>query len=264
MVAIDVKKLSKFYREHPAVNNITFQVKQGVIFGLLGPNGAGKSTTIKMLTTLLPPTSGQALIFGHDIVKEADLVRQKIGYVPQSISADGELTAYENLLFSGKLYDLDRKKLQKRIDEVLEFMSLSAFKYQLVNQFSGGMIRRLEIALAMLHEPKVLFLDEPTVGLDPSAKATLWKYILDWKDMHNITVILTTHDMEEADKLCDEIAFMFLGNIVAIDTPKNFKHLLGKDATLNDVFIHHTGESLNAKGDMEQVKQQRRTISNLD
>jgi ABC-2 type transport system ATP-binding protein len=264
MYAIEIEDLSKYYQSFPAVKKLHLNVKQGVVFGLLGPNGAGKSTTIKMLTTLLPPTSGTAKIFGFDIVQQPTEVRHQIGYVPQAISADSELTAYENLLFSSKLYDMKKELREKRIVEVLEFMGLSLFKDQLVSEFSGGMIRRLEIAQSLLHQPQLIFLDEPTVGLDPGAKASLWKYILNWKNEYKTTCFLTTHDMEEADRLCDILAVMHAGEIVAMDTPKKLKESLGQQATLNDVFIHHTGASLNEKGNFDQIRQQRRTISNLD
>ena len=264
MHALDIENLSKYYSSYPAVKKLCFHVKQGTVFGLLGPNGAGKSTTIKMLTTLLPPSSGTAKIFGFDIVKQPTEVRHQIGYVPQALSADSELTAYENLLFSSKLYDMKKELREERIAEVLEFMGLSIFKDQLVGEFSGGMIRRLEIGQSLLHEPKLIFLDEPTVGLDPGAKAALWKHILKWKNENKTTCFLTTHDMEEADRLCDIVAVMHRGIIVAMDTPKKLKEVLGPHATLNDVFIHHTGSSLNDKGNYDQVKQQRRTISNLD
>lgn len=263
MHALELIALTKHYGSFAAVKHISFSVKKGVVFGLLGPNGAGKSTTIRMLTTLLPPTSGTAKIFGHDIVKESYQVRQVIGYVPQLISADGELTAYENLRFSGKLYDMRGKMLADRIDEVLRFMGLTLSKNKMVSSFSGGMVRRLEIAESLLHQPKLLFLDEPTVGLDPGAKAALWKYILEWKSKNN-TILISTHDMEEADRLCDIVAFMHRGNIVAMDSPKNLKKGLGPNATLNEVFIHQTGISLDEKGNFDQVKQQRRTISHLD
>lgn len=264
MYSVDIDELTKYYQSVAAVKHLCLKVKAGSVFGLLGPNGAGKSTTIKMLTTLLPPTSGTAKVMGHDIVKDADAVRREIGYVPQLISADGELTAYENLLFSAKLHDMRRDHREERIAEVLDFMGLTLSKDQLVGEFSGGMIRRLEIAQALLHEPKLLFLDEPTVGLDPGAKAALWKYILNWKTKNHTTVFLTTHDMEEADRLCDKVAFMHRGEVVAMDSPHNLKCILGPSATLNDVFIHHTGSSLNDKGNFDQVKQQRRTISHLD
>lgn len=261
---IDVQELTHNYNSHAAVDHISFQVPQGMVFGLLGPNGAGKSTTIKMLTTLLPPSSGSARIGGFDIVKSPGKVRQKIGYVPQLLSADGDLSAYENLLLSAKLYGLDRKTRQRRIGDVLQFMGLAEFSDQLVNQFSGGMIRRLEIAQAVLHEPAVLFLDEPTVGLDPAARKSLWQHIQEWRGQFGTTILMTTHDMDEADRLCDVVAFMHLGHIVAMDSPATLKAAIGSQATLDDVFIHHTGTSITEGGDFSHAQETRRTISHLD
>ncbi len=264
MSVIQVQNLTHYYNSFPAVDHISFEVQESTVFGLLGPNGAGKSTTIKMLTTLLPPTSGTALVSGYDITLNPGMVRQSIGYVPQLLSADGDLTAYENLLLSGKLYGLTHKVREKRIAEVLEFMGLTAFANQLVNEYSGGMIRRLEIAQALLHEPGILFLDEPTVGLDPAARKTLWQRIQDWRTQFGTTILMTTHDMDEADKLCDIVAFMYLGHIVAMDTPAVLKGKIGPGATLDDVFIQQTGASIKEGGDYDNAKQIRRTISHLD
>jgi ABC-2 type transport system ATP-binding protein len=260
---VEVIALMHRYGSYLAVDGISFSIKAGSTFGLIGPNGAGKSTTIKMLTTLLPATSGQAYIDGHSIIDAPAEVRQCIGYVPQLISADGELTGYENLSLSAKLYGLSRKYRQQKIDEVLEFMNLSAFKDKLVNSYSGGMIRRLEIAQALVHDPKVLFLDEPTVGLDPAARKMLWDHIRELNHKIGTTILMTTHDMDEADALCDIVALMHLGKIVVMDTPSNLKAALGPKATLDDVFIFHTGNSLKETGDYQLVKQTRRTISNM-
>src|SRR5262245_13681908 len=258
--AIEVIELSRYYDSLHAVDNISFQVMTGNIFGLLGPNGAGKSTTIKMLTTLLPPTSGTAKIFGIDIVQTPAKVRENIGYVSQLISADGDLTGYENLLFSAKLYGLDRAPREKRIKELLQFMGLEHAADQMVSQYSGGMIRRLEIAQALIHKPKILFMDEPSVGLDPTARRTVWHLIQEWKEQYATTIFITTHDMDEADKLCDIVAFMYLGSIVVIDSPANLKSEIGPTATLDDVFVHYTGTSIEG-GNYVQAKEIRRTIS---
>lgn len=261
--AIEVLELSRYYNSYAAVDHISFNIETGTIFGLLGPNGAGKSTTIKMLTTLLPVSSGTARIFGYDINREPAQIRQIIGYVPQLLSADGELTAYENLLLSCKLYGLHHSYRDRRIGEVLEFMGLTLHANQLVNQYSGGMIRRLEIAQALVHEPRVLFLDEPTVGLDPAARKTLWKHIQEWRKQFGTTILMTTHDMDEADTLCDIVAFMHLGRIVAMDTPNRLKAKLGPKSSLDDVFILHTGSSIKETGDFTNAKQIRNTISHL-
>lgn len=262
--AIDVQELTHYYNSHAAVDKISFSVPRGQIFGLLGPNGAGKSTTIKMLTTLLPPTSGTALIMGNDIIKSPSTIRGLIGYVPQLLSADGDLTGYENLLLSAQLYGVPHAERRSKIGKILQFMGLIDYEQVLVNQYSGGMIRRLEIAQALVHSPKVLFLDEPTVGLDPAARKTLWKMIQDWKKQFSITILLTTHDMDEADRLCDVVAFMHLGHIVAMDSPSALKAKLGNDATLDDVFVELTGTSMKEGGDYRNVKQTRHTISHLD
>ena len=200
---IEVVGLSYFYNSRPAVDQISFHVPEGATFGLIGPNGAGKSTTVKMLTTLLPVTSGIAYVNGYNLITEPAKIRQCIGYVPQLISADGDLTAYENLLLLAKLYGLPKEDREDRIDEVLNFMDLHTVADQLVNTFSGGMIRRLEVAQALIHKPSVLFFDEPTVGLDPAARKTLWNYIHELKKHSNITILMTTHDMDEADRRRD-------------------------------------------------------------
>lgn len=262
--AIEVLELTKRYDSHLAVDKVSFNVVKGSIFGLLGPNGAGKSTTIKMLTTLLPPTSGTAIIQNCDIVANPEDVRHHIGYVPQLLSADGELTAYENLLISAKLYALSRESRKQRIEEILNFMGLFDHRFMLVNTFSGGMIRRLEIGLALLHQPEVLFLDEPTVGLDPAARMNLWKYIQEWRQKYGTTILLTTHDMDEADRLCDVVAFMHQGHLVAIDSPEKLKAALGPKATLDNVFIEHTGTSIKEGGDYSNVQQTRHSISSRE
>lgn len=261
--SVDVIDLSHRYDSYLAVDHISFQIQSGKTFGLIGPNGAGKTTTIKMLSTLLPVTSGQAFINGYSIIEQPAQVRQSIGYVPQLLSADGELTGYENLLLSAKLYGLAREHRQIRIQEVLQFMNLSEFGDKLVNGYSGGMIRRLEIAQALIHRPIVLFLDEPTVGLDPAARKVLWKHIQGLSKEMGTTILMTTHDMDEADTLCDIVALMHLGRIIVMDTPSKLKASLGPKATLDDVFILHTGSSLKESGDYQHVKQTRTTISNL-
>ncbi len=260
---IEAIELSHSYGTLLAVDRVSFGIKKGMTFGLIGPNGAGKSTIIKMLTTLLPITSGQAYINGYSINKNPSQVRQSIGYVPQLLSADGELSGYENLLMSAKLYGISQKYRQMRIQLVLDFMNLGEHKDQLVSSYSGGMIRRLEIAQALIHQPGVLFLDEPSVGLDPAARKILWKHIQALNKQMQTTILMTTHDMDEADTLCDIVALMHLGRIVVMDTPTNLKAALGPQATLDDVFIFHTGSSLKGGGSYGHVKQIRRTISNL-
>lgn len=262
---IEVLKLTKYYNTYAAVDNISFKIPSGSVFGLLGPNGAGKSTTIKILTTLLPPSSGTALIEGYDIVQQPNKVRENIGYVPQLLSADGDLSGYENLLLSAKLYGIPKSKRDGEIRSILEYMGLGESINKLVNQYSGGMIRRLEIAQALLHKPPVLFLDEPTVGLDPGARKSLWTSIQKLRTELHVTILMTTHDMDEADRLCDVVAFMHHGKIVAMDIPQALKDTVGPSATLDDVFIHYTGTSIQEEGgSYGNVQQTRRTINNLD
>lgn len=263
MAIIEIEKLTHCYNSYPAVNALTCSVERGSVVGLLGPNGAGKSTTIKMLTTLLPPTTGRATIMGYDLVQDAAKIRQNIGYVPQLVSADGELTGYENLQLCAKLYGLTSAKREKSIDEVIEFMRLSDFRDELVRNYSGGMVRRLEIAQALIHSPKVLFLDEPSVGLDPSARLSLWRHIKEWQQKFSTTILLTTHDMDEADVLCDMIVFMHRGRKVAQDSPQQLKQHLGPKASLEDVFLHYTGETIEEElyGDLSDARRVRRAIS---
>ena len=262
--ALDVRELTHCYRKFAAVDKISFQVPVGTVFGLLGPNGAGKSTTIKMLTTLLPVTRGTAKICGFDLIENPGEVRQSIGYVSQMLSADGDLSGRENLILSAKLNGLKGSVREKKMAEVLEFMGLSSAAEQLVNQYSGGMIRRLEIAQALISEPSVLFLDEPSVGLDPIARKQLWKVIQDLSRLSKTTILLTTHDMEEADKLCDTVAFMHLGHIVGLDSPATLKAAIGQNKTLDDVFIELTGTSIKEDKGYDHAKQIRNTISHLD
>jgi len=230
----------------------------------LGPNGAGKTTTIKMLTTLLPPTGGSARIGGFDITQQASRVRRIIGYVPQMLSADSSLTGYENLLIFAKLYALPRDTRESNVRRALDFMGLHQASDKLVRNYSGGMIRRLEIAQAMLHAPRVLFLDEPTVGLDPVARKSVWERIAELQREHGTTIVLTTHYMEEADALCGRVAIMHLGKIVALGAPEELKNSLnGERVTLDDVFAHYTGAALDEGGNYRETARTRRTAQRL-
>lgn len=262
--SISTKNLTRRFNEVLAVDDLTFSVAAQSIFGLLGPNGAGKTTLIKMLTTLLPPTTGTALVAGFDIVFKAQAVRSQIGYVSQMLSADGELTGYENLLISAKLYGLSRATRAERIPQALEFMQLTDARDRLVKHYSGGMIRRLEIAQAMLHRPEILFLDEPTVGLDPTAKHSVWRRIADVRQQFGTSVLMTTHDMEEADHLCDTIAFMHQGRLLASGSPAELKGALGANASLDDVFTYYAGASIMEGGNLQDVAQTRRTARRLE
>lgn len=225
---IEVKELVKKYKDMTAVNGASFTVAEGEVFGFLGPNGAGKSTTIKILATLLKPSSGTALINGHDVLKHPNRVRQSIGLVFQDPSLDERLTARENLFFHAMLYNVDTTLFKQRMADVLSMVELEDRKNSLVKSFSGGMKRRLEIARGLLHYPRVLFLDEPTVGLDPQTRSRIWDYIKELRVREGLTIFMTTHYMDEAEN-CDRIAIIDHGAIVALDTPDNLKKMVGKD-----------------------------------
>ena len=226
---IKVKNLSKNFNGIKAVDNISFSVKKGEIFGLLGPNGAGKTTTISILATILEPSSCEATVCGYDVCSEPNEIRRCIGIVFQDPSLDEKLTARENLDFHARMYNITGEKRKKRIDDVLKMVKLSDRADSLVETFSGGMRRRLEIARGLMHMPKVLFLDEPTLGLDPQTRQVIRNHILELKEEYGVSIILTTHYMEEADKLCDRIAIIDHGKIIAMDTPNKLKNKLGGD-----------------------------------
>jgi ABC-2 type transport system ATP-binding protein len=239
---IETLALTRRFGEKVAVDALTLAVESGEAFALLGPNGAGKTTTLKMLTTLLPPSAGSASVAGFDVVRRAADVRRTIGYVPQLISADGMLTGAENLLLLAKLYDVPRRQRAARVREALAFMGLSDVGDKLVSQYSGGMIRRLEIAQSIMHRPRVLFLDEPGSGLDPVARQAVWNHIERLRHEDGTTVFFTTHLMEEADEWCTRLALLNAGRIVASGTPAELKRSLGiAGASLNDVFINYSG-----------------------
>ncbi|TDE30038.1 ATP-binding cassette domain-containing protein [Actinomadura sp. 6K520] len=226
--AVEVDGLSKRFGDVEAVRGIEFTVRPGEIFGFLGPNGAGKSTTINMLCTLLRPSGGRALVAGHDVVRERDAVRRNIGLVFQDTTLDGYLSGEQNLRFHAELYGVPRPVVGERMRQVLEMVGLWDRRGDLVQNYSGGMKRRLEIARGLLHSPRVLFLDEPTVGLDPQTRASIWDYIRQLKDAEEITIFMTTHYMDEAE-FCDRIAIMDSGTIVALDTPESLKAGIGED-----------------------------------
>jgi ABC-2 type transport system ATP-binding protein len=225
---VQVKNLTKNFGELVAVDHVSFEVEKGEIFGFLGPNGAGKSTTIAMLTTLLKPTDGEAFINGFSVLKDKDDVRRSIGLVFQDPSLDDRLTAEENLRFHARLYDVPRAEYQKRMREVLDLVELWDRKDHIVKTFSGGMKRRLEIARGLIHYPKLLFLDEPTLGLDPQTRNHLWEYVMALKRTHGMTIFMTTHYMQEAE-YCDRIAIIDVGRIKALDTPAGLKKTVGDD-----------------------------------
>ena len=265
MSILETKKLTRIFGTLKAVDSIDLTIEAREIFGLLGPNGAGKSTAIKMLTTLLPPTSGEAFISGYSIKTQTNDIRRIIGYVPQMISADGSLTGYENLVLFAKLYDIPAKERKQRVHEALEFMGLKDSADKLVKEYSGGMIRRLEIAQSTLHRPPVLFLDEPTTGLDPIGRNAVWEHITALQKQYSTTIIMTTHLMEEADVICSRVALMTRSRLAAIGSPTELKASLGKeDATLEDVFIHYTADKLSESGSsFHSVSIERKTTRRL-
>lgn len=257
---VQAENLSRKFAGMLAVDGVSFSVDEGEVFGLLGPNGAGKTTIIRILTTLLRPTGGRASVAGFDVVREAASVRRVIGYVPQLISVDGTLSGRENLAVFASLYDVPRRERRQRVAAALHLLDLEDAADRLVREYSGGMIRRLEIAQAMLHHPRVLFLDEPTLGLDPIARETVWKHVEDVRQRYQTTVILTTHYMEEADSLCKRIAIMHHGAIAALGTPSELKRSIGGGgATLEDVFIHYAGDTLESGGNYRDVSRTRST-----
>jgi ABC-2 type transport system ATP-binding protein len=223
MPAIEVEKLTKRFGEFVAVDHLSFNVEHGEIFGLLGPNGAGKSTLIRMLTTLIPPSEGTARVNGHDIVRAANDVRQSIGVIPQAMTSDLDLSAEENMSIFAKLYGIPGDKRRRMIKELLKAVDLEQWADKPVKQFSGGMRRRLEIARGLVHEPKMFFLDEPTTGLDPVSRVAVWEMLARLKRERDLTILLTTHYMDEADKLCDRIAIVDHGKLVALDSPLKLK-----------------------------------------
>ncbi len=232
MDIISVSGLTKAYGELVAVDHVSLAIAKGEIFGLLGPNGAGKTTTLMMLATLLRPDSGTATVNGFDVVREPAKVRGSIGMVFQDPSSDDILTGEENLRLHALMYDLPLASIDGKIDAVLDLVDLKDRKRDLVRHYSGGMRRRLEIARGLLHEPEVLFLDEPTLGLDPQTRAHIWEYVESLAERSGMTIIVTTHYMEEADKLCDRVAIVDRGRVVALDSPANLKRGLGGDVVL--------------------------------
>jgi ABC-2 type transport system ATP-binding protein len=221
--AIVVDKIVKRYGEFEAVKGIDFSVDKGEIFGLLGPNGAGKSTLIRMMTTLIPVTSGTAVVGGYDVTRDPDAVRRMIGVIPQALTSDPDLTLEENLSIYAKLYSVPRAERKKNIDEVLEAVDLTQWRDAQTKTLSGGMRRRLEIARGLVHNPQIFFLDEPTTGLDPVSRIAVWEMLNNLKKSRNLTMLLTTHYMEEADRLCDRIAIVDHGKLVALGTPVELK-----------------------------------------
>jgi ABC-2 type transport system ATP-binding protein len=247
MSVIRVANLVKKFGNIIAVNNISFEVEEGTIFGFLGPNGAGKTTTINILCTLLSPTSGKAFIAGHDCMTNPSDVRKAIGIVFQDTTLDKDLTAYENLVFHAYLYNVGKDKIKERVDEVLRFVDLYERKDDLVKKFSGGMKRKLEVARGLIHRPRVFFLDEPTLGLDPQSRTNLWEFITELPKKHKVTIFMTTHYMEEAE-VCDRIGIIDNGKIIAMGTPEELKKTVG-----GDVVSITTTDNKTARSEIEKI-----------
>ena len=255
--AIDVRAIVKKFGDFTAVDGISFAVEEGEIFGLLGPNGAGKSTLIRMLVTLLPPTAGTALVGGFDISKQADEVRRTIGVIPQAMTSDLELSVEENLLIYAKLYGVPREKRQRLIPELLESVELLQWKDKQVKNLSGGMRRRVEIARGLVHEPKIFFLDEPTTGLDPVSRVAVWEMLQRIKSQRDLTILITTHYMDEADRLCDRIAIVDHGKLVALDTPAALKSSVPGSNVIEAQFEHPPADweqKLHSLGEVTSVQ----------
>jgi ABC-2 type transport system ATP-binding protein len=257
MFAVEVDQLTKRFGDFCAVDKISFEIRQGEMFGLLGPNGAGKSTLIRMLTTLVPPTAGTARVNGFDVIRQPNDVRKTIGVIPQAMTSDLDLSAEENMGIFAKLYGIERDRRRRVIRELLEAVDLSAWADKPVKMFSGGMRRRLEIARGLVHEPKIFFLDEPTTGLDPASRTAVWEMLVRLKQERDLTILLTTHYMDEADKLCDRIAIVDHGKVVALDSPLKLKASIpGKnilEVSLSDV-PPQWAELLQGLPDVAEVK----------
>ena len=263
MFDIEVENLAKRFGNFVAVDSLNFSVEHGEIFGLLGPNGAGKSTLIRMLTTLVPPTSGTARVNHFDIVREANDVRQSIGVIPQAMTSDLELSAVENLTIFAKLYGIPREKRQRVIKQLLKEVDLEQWADKPVKMFSGGMRRRMEIARGLVHEPKIFFLDEPTTGLDPVSRVAVWEMLARLKRERDLTILVTTHYMDEADKLCDRIAIVDHGKLVALDSPLKLKASVPGKNILEVSFSgapQNWAETLKALPDVAEVKAEENTF----
>ena len=257
--AIAVEKIVKKYGDFEAVKGVSFQVAEGEIFGLLGPNGAGKSTLIRMMTTLIPVTAGRALVAGHDVSREANAVRNMIGVIPQALTSDQDLTVEENLSIYAKLYSVPRVEREKNIAEVLEAVDLTKWRQAQTKTLSGGMRRRLEIARGLVHNPRIFFLDEPTTGLDPVSRIAVWEMLNNLKKNRHLTMLLTTHYMEEADRLCDRIAIVDHGTLVALGTPVELKQSVPGSNVVEVQFAHESDEwkaRLQALPDVTEVQSQ--------
>ena len=261
--ALLCESLSHRYGEHLALDHVDLRVERGEIFGLLGPNGAGKTTTIRIANTLVPVQEGRIEVLGFDVGRSKMAVRRRIGYVPQQLSIEAALTGRQNVTWFARLFDVPKRRRAEQVAEALELMGLNDSADRLAGTYSGGMVRRLELAQALVNRPELLLLDEPTVGLDPVARDGVWQRVADLREETGMSVILTTHYMEEADLLCDRVALLHLGRVVAVGTPEDLKLALGRGATLEDVFRHHTGDEIDGQGEsrptLRSIRTTRRT-----
>ena len=263
--AVECTGLRYAFGSHVAVDGIDLRVEPGEIFGLLGPNGAGKTTTIRLITTLLPAARDTVHVFGLDVAAQPFAVRRAVGYVPQMLSADGALTGRENVSLFARLFDVPRRERRRVVDGAIESMGLADAADRLVKTYSGGMVRRLELAQALVNRPRLLILDEPTIGLDPVARAALWAKVTELRRTTGATVLVTTHYMEEADQYCDRVGLMHRARIRTLGTPGELKATLGPDATLENVFRAYTGDEFTdaREGDLRDVSRTRRTARRL-
>ena len=260
--AVDAVDLRYAFGDVRAVDGVSFSVGTGEVFGLLGPNGAGKTTTIRMITTLLRPAGGRIDVFGTDVVRSPMQVRRLLGYVPQQLSIDGQLTGYENVTLFARLFDVPRRDRRERALDALRLVGLDDVGDRMASTYSGGMIRRLELAEALVNRPRMLVLDEPTIGLDPVAREGIWGRLLSLREELGMTVLLTTHYMEEADELCDRVGIMHRGLLRVLGPPKELREAMGPDATLEDVFRAHAGD-VEEEGGLRRVRDTRRTLNRL-
>jgi len=263
VAAVSCRGLRHRFGSRVAVDGVDLTVRPGEVYGLLGPNGAGKTTTIRVVNTLLPLREGSVEVFGHDVASSPMAVRRLLGYVPQQLSIEGALTGRENVGWFARLFDVPRRERKQRVNDALELMGLSGAADRLARTYSGGMVRRLELAQALVSRPALLVLDEPTIRLDPVARDGVWRRVEELRESTGMTVLLTTHYMEEADALCDRIALMHLGEIKAEGAPDALKAEVGPGATLEDVFRRHTGYGVGEDGDvrggLREIRGTRRT-----
>ena len=267
LAAVEVRGLRHRFGAHVAVDGVDLQVLPGEVFGLLGPNGAGKTTTIRVLNTLLPLKEGSVHVFGHDVRRDSMAVRRLLGYVPQQLSIEAALTGRENVAWFARLFDVPRRERRERVEDALAAMGLADDADRLAGTYSGGMVRRLELAQALVNRPALLVLDEPTVGLDPVARGGVWERVEEMRRTTGMTVLVTTHYMEEADALCDRVALMHLGKLRVVGAPEALRRSLGPRATLEDVFRHNTGDSLDGeragRGGLREIRRTRRTAGRV-